>query len=67
MRLDREIVVHDHRVIVVHDHRAIMVHDHRMIVARNRPSPDQTTLIFRGNSSLKTDVLLVFSSLLIDS
>ena len=53
MRLDREIVVHDLRVIVVHDHC--------MIVTRNRPSPDQMALIFRGNSSLKTDVLLFFS------
>ena len=52
MRLDRE--------IVVHDRRAIVVHDHRVIVARNRPSLDQTALIFRGNSSLKTDVLLFF-------
>ena len=53
MRLDRE--------IMVHDHHAIIVHDHCLIMARNRPSPDQTALIFRGNSSLKTNVLLFFS------
>ena len=38
-------------------YREIVVHDRRAIVAKNRPSLDQTILIFRGNSSLKTDEL----------
>ena len=42
------------------DHE-IVVHDHHVIEAKNRLTPDQTALIFCGNSSLKTDVLLFFS------
>ena len=46
----------NNREIVAHNRHTIVAHDHHMIVATNRPSPDQTALISRGSSSLKTDV-----------
>ena len=49
----REIVVQDCHEIVVHDRRAIMAHDHGVILAMNRPSPNQTTMIFRRNFFFK--------------
>ena len=36
--------------------REIVAHDHRVIVAIDYLAPDQTACVFRGNSSLKTDV-----------
>ena len=57
-----------HGAIVAHDHLTLVGHDFHENVATNRhPIADQTAQIFRAKIPIKTNVLLCFHELSIDS